>query len=153
MRNVGAMLMGLGMLFIGMGQMGDATSPLRTHQPFIDLMQSMDNRFLAILVGAVFTALVQSSSATIGIVIYTVSMWVAGLMEGLQWRALNDAGQLANPIFLDIVNRLMPYYWMRLLGGSLYLIGMLMFVFNLLKTIAGSGQATSKETPTPAPAA
>jgi cytochrome c oxidase cbb3-type subunit I/II len=74
-------------------------------------------------------------------------------MEGLQWRAVNDAGQLANPIFLDIVNRLMPYYWMRLLGGSLYLIGMLMFVFNLLKTIAGSGTATSKEMPVPAPAA
>ena len=56
--------------------------------------------------------------ATIGIVLYTVSMWVAGLMEGLQWRAMNDAGQLVNPIFLDIVTRLMPYYWMRLLGGS-----------------------------------
>ena len=60
---------------------------------------------------------------------------------------------LQNPFFLDIVNRLMPYYWMRLLGGSLYLIGMLMFVFNLLKTIAGSGQAVSREAPTPAPAA
>jgi cbb3-type cytochrome oxidase subunit 1 len=90
--------------------------------------------------------------ATMGIVLYTVSMWVAGLMEGLQWRAVNEAGQLANPIFLDIVNRLMPYYWMRLLGGVLYLAGMVMFIFNLLKTISGSGAEASKEAPTPAPA-
>ena len=90
--------------------------------------------------------------ATIGIVLYTVSMWAAGLMEGLQWRAINEAGQLANPIFLDIVTRLMPYYWIRVLGGTLYLAGMLLFLFNLLKTIYGSGEATSKEAPTPAPA-
>jgi cytochrome c oxidase cbb3-type subunit I/II len=90
--------------------------------------------------------------ATIGIVLYTVSMWVAGLMEGLQWRAVNDAGQLANPIFLDIVNRLMPYYWMRLLGGTLYLAGMLMFIFNLMKTIWASGEPASEQEPEPAPA-
>ena len=90
--------------------------------------------------------------ATIGIVLYTVSMWVAGLMEGLQWRALNDAGQLANPIFLDIVHRLTPYYWMRVLGGTLYLVGMVMFLFNLLKTIRKSGAAASEETPAPIPA-
>jgi cbb3-type cytochrome oxidase subunit 1 len=81
-----------------------------------------------------------------------VSMWVAGLMEGLQWRAINEGGQLVNPIFLDIVHRLMPYYWMRFLGGTLYLTGMLLFLFNLLKTIKGSGAVTSKEVPTPVPA-
>ena len=83
MRNVGAILMGLGMLFIGMGQMGEATSPLRTYQPFIDLMQSMDNRFLAMLVGAAFTALVQSSSATIGIVIMLATQGHISLEAGI----------------------------------------------------------------------
>jgi len=65
---------------------------------------------------------------------------------------VNDAGQLVNPMFLDIVARLMPYYWIRLLGGVLYLTGMLMFLFNLLKTIRGSGKATSIEGPSPVPA-
>ena len=76
--------------------------------------------------------------ATIGIVIYTVAMWAAGLMEGLQWRAIGEAGQLANPIFIDIVHRLEPFYWLRLLGGLLYFIGMLMMAYNFWKTIRGS---------------
>jgi cytochrome c oxidase cbb3-type subunit I/II len=91
--------------------------------------------------------------ATIGIVLYTVSMWVAGLMEGLQWRALNESGQLANPIFLDIVHRLMPYYWMRVLGGTLYLTGMVMFLFNVVKTIRGPERVAAVEAPSPVPAA
>ncbi len=72
--------------------------------------------------------------ATIGIVLYTVSMWAAGLMEGLQWRAISETGQLANPIFLDIVNRLEPFYWMRLLGGTLYLVGAVMMLLNVYRT-------------------
>jgi len=83
MRNIGALFIGLGMLFIGMGQMGDATGPLRSHQPFIDLMATMDNRLLAVLVGALFTALVQSSSATIGIVIMLASQGSISLEAGI----------------------------------------------------------------------
>lgn len=82
-RNVGTMLMGFGMLFIGMGQMGDATTPLRTHQPFIDLMGQMDHVLLGMLVGAGFTALVQSSSATIGIVIMLASQGHISLEAGI----------------------------------------------------------------------
>jgi cytochrome c oxidase cbb3-type subunit I/II len=78
--------------------------------------------------------------ATIGIVIYTVAMWAAGLMEGLQWRALNDAGQLANPIFLDITNRLDPFLWLRFIGGSMYLVGAVMMAINFWQTIRGSGE-------------
>jgi hypothetical protein len=65
----GYMVMGLGMLFFGMGVMKDAMEPLRTYQPFIDLMANMSNPILGILVAAVFTALVQSSSASMGVVI------------------------------------------------------------------------------------
>lgn len=83
MRNVGSMLMGLGLLFIGMGQMGEATNPLRTFEPFIDLMSQLDNRLLAMLVGAVFTALVQSSSATIGIVIMLATQGHLTLEAGI----------------------------------------------------------------------
>lgn len=69
LRHYGTMLLGLGLLFLGMEQMSDATQPLRTFDPFIQLMQRMDNRILGIVAGAAFTALVQSSSATTGIVI------------------------------------------------------------------------------------
>ncbi|MCG8583993.1 MAG: Na/Pi cotransporter family protein, partial [Pirellulales bacterium] len=82
-RNVGTMLMGFGMLFIGMAQMGDATGPLRTFEPFIEVMSQMDNVLLAILIGAVFTALVQSSSATIGIVIMLASQGYLSLPAGI----------------------------------------------------------------------
>ncbi|MDF1861300.1 MAG: Na/Pi symporter, partial [Verrucomicrobiales bacterium] len=72
-----------GMLFIGMWQMGEATHPLRTHQPFIDLMAQMDHVLLGVLVGAGFTALVQSSSATIGIVIMLATQGHISLEAGI----------------------------------------------------------------------
>lgn len=82
-RDVGTMLMGFGMLFIGMEQMGSATSPLRSYQPFIDLMAGMDRIALGMLAGACFTALVQSSSATIGIVIMLASQGHISLEAGI----------------------------------------------------------------------
>jgi cbb3-type cytochrome c oxidase subunit I len=82
--------------------------------------------------------------ATIGIVLYTVSMWAAGLMEGLQWRALNEAGQLANPIFVDITQRLDPFLWLRLVGGTMYLVGAIMMALNFWQTIRGPGSAAAE---------
>ncbi len=73
--------------------------------------------------------------ATVGIVLYTVSLWAAGIMEGLQWRAINEAGQLANPIFVDITARLQPFMWLRLVGGTLYLVGAIMMAINFWQTI------------------
>src|SRR5690606_15037319 len=74
-------------------------------------------------------------TATIGIVLYTVSMWGAGLTEGLMWRAVDEGGRLRYPAFLDIVQQLEPFYWARVLGGALYLIGALLFAYNLARTI------------------
>ncbi len=65
----GNLLMGLGLIFFGMSVMGASMEPLRTYEPFIDVMAAMSNPLLAVAVGTVFTALVQSSSATTGIVI------------------------------------------------------------------------------------
>jgi phosphate:Na+ symporter len=79
----GAMVMGLGMIFLGMGFMSDATEPLRTYEPFINLMQQMDRPLLGILIAAVFTALVQSSSATTGIVIVLASQGFITLEAGI----------------------------------------------------------------------
>lgn len=69
LRHTGSILLGLGLLFLGIEFMGDATQPLRTFQPFIDAMQDMKNPILGIVIGAVFTAIVQSSAATLGIII------------------------------------------------------------------------------------
>ena len=82
-KQYGAMLMGLGMIFFGMSVMSDAMSPLRSYQPFLDLMTSMDNPLIGILVAAVFTGLVQSSSATTGIVIVMASQGFISLQAGI----------------------------------------------------------------------
>jgi phosphate:Na+ symporter len=82
-QHYGRIIMGLGLIFFGMQLMGDGTKPLRTYQPFIDMMGSMSNPFLGILLGAVFTALVQSSSATTGIVIVLASNGLITLESGI----------------------------------------------------------------------
>ena len=82
-RHYGAMLMGLGLLFYGMGTMGEAMSPLRTHQGFAELLQSLQNPVLGMLAGAVFTALVQSSSATIGLAVVMATQGLLALPAGI----------------------------------------------------------------------
>ncbi|MHC4923806.1 MAG: Na/Pi cotransporter family protein [Planctomycetota bacterium] len=82
-KHVGGMVMGLGLIFFGMGLMSDATNPLRTYDPFIEMMRNMDKPILGMLVGAAFTALVQSSSATTGIVIVLASQGFITLEAGI----------------------------------------------------------------------
>ncbi len=83
LRHYGAMMMGLGLIFFGMGIMSDAMSPLRSYQPFLDLMVKMENPFVGILIAALFTSLVQSSSATTGIVIVMASQGFITLPAGI----------------------------------------------------------------------
>jgi len=82
-RHYGAMLMGLGLLFYGMAAMGEAMSPLRTNQRFAELLQSLQNPVLGMLAGAVFTALVQSSSATIGLAVVMATQGLLSLPAGI----------------------------------------------------------------------
>jgi phosphate:Na+ symporter len=82
-RHYGSMLMGLGLIFYGMGLMGDAMNPLRSYEPFVQLMVEMDRPLLAIIVGALFTALVQSSSATTAIVITMAGQGLISLEAGI----------------------------------------------------------------------
>ena len=83
LKQYGAGLMGLGLVFFGMSVMGDAMSPLRSYPPFLDWMTQMENPVVGILAGAVFTALVQSSSATTGIVIVLASQGFLALTAGI----------------------------------------------------------------------
>ena len=72
--------------------------------------------------------------ATIGIVLYVISMWAAGITQGLMWRAFDTTGRLQYPDFLETVTRLLPMYWVRALGGSLYITGLLIGAYNIYKT-------------------
>ena len=71
--------------------------------------------------------------ATIGIVIYIAAMWIAGVMQGLMWRAINPDGSLTYT-FVESVKATYPFYVLRLLGGVLYLGGMLIMLWNVYKT-------------------
>ena len=79
----GTMIMGLGLVFFGMDLMSSATTPLRTYAPFIHLMQNMANPFAGILLGTLFTALIQSSSAAIGVIIVLASQGFISLDAGI----------------------------------------------------------------------
>ncbi|MCZ6679674.1 MAG: Na/Pi symporter, partial [Candidatus Poribacteria bacterium] len=72
-KHYGAMIMGLGLVFFGMGVMSGAMNPLRSYQPFLDLMVRMENPIFGILISALFTGLIQSSSATTGIIVVMAS--------------------------------------------------------------------------------
>ena len=82
-KQYGFMVMGLGLIFFGMNLMSEATHPLRSYPPFIELMQGMTNPFLAILISAIFTSVVQSSSATTGIIIVLAGQGLISLETGI----------------------------------------------------------------------
>jgi cytochrome c oxidase cbb3-type subunit I/II len=72
--------------------------------------------------------------ATIGILLYIVAIYAAGLTQGLMWRAFDDTGRLAYPDFIETTLRLIPMYWVRVVGGTLYLTGTALFGVNLAMT-------------------
>jgi len=79
--------------------------------------------------------------ATLGIVLYIAAMWIAGVMQGLMWRAVNPDGTLVYT-FVESVKATWPFYVIRLAGGLLYLAGMGVMSWNVIKTVqAGSTKA------------
>lgn len=84
--------------------------------------------------------------ATVGIVLYIASMWIAGVMQGLMWRDLNVDGTLTYS-FIESVKQTIPFYIIRFTGGLLYLVGMFLMAYNVFRTIA-AGKAV--EAPIPA---
>jgi cytochrome c oxidase cbb3-type subunit 1 len=86
--------------------------------------------------------------ATLGIVLYIAAMWIAGVMQGLMWRAVSEDGTLTYT-FVESVKATYPFYTIRLLGGVLYLSGMLIMLYNVVKTM---GAARVVEPAIPAPA-
>jgi cytochrome c oxidase cbb3-type subunit 1 len=86
--------------------------------------------------------------ATVGIVLYIAAMWIAGVMQGLMWRAVSDDGTLTYT-FVESVKATYPFYAIRLLGGLLYLGGMLLMFYNMVKTI-GAARPVNAAIPAPA---
>lgn len=72
--------------------------------------------------------------ATIGMLLYVCSMWVAGITQGLMWMSTTPEGLLKYPQFMETVISLKPLYWIRLMGGLLYLAGAVLCLYNLLRT-------------------
>ncbi len=83
LKQYGNLLLGLGLIFFGMHLMGEGTRPLQSYAPFIDMMKGMDSPWVGVLFGAVFTGLVQSSSATTGIVIVLAGQGFLSLPAGI----------------------------------------------------------------------
>jgi cytochrome c oxidase cbb3-type subunit I/II len=74
--------------------------------------------------------------ATVGILLYIIAIYVAGLTQGLMWRAIDEQGQLQYPDFIETVVALIPMYWIRIIGGSMYMLGGILCAVNFYKTFA-----------------
>ena len=83
---------------------------------------------------------------TIGMLLYVISMYTAGVTQGLMWRAFDETGRLAYPDFMETVVQIIPMYWVRVVGGTLYLTGVLMMGYNMYRTI----RLAPKDLPDPA---
>ena len=81
--------------------------------------------------------------STVGTVFYIASMWIAGVMQGLMWRAINDDGSLTYT-FVESLEATFPYYVVRFVGGSLFFIGMLLMAYNVMKTVTSDDDGHSE---------
>ncbi|WP_439152669.1 cytochrome-c oxidase, cbb3-type subunit I [Winogradskyella sp.] len=82
---------------------------------------------------------------TLGIILYALPMYVAGFAQASMWKQFNPDGSLVYGNFLETVTEIMPMYWMRAIGGTLYITGMLILVYNVIMTIARSEHKVTDE--------
>ncbi|MBF0456065.1 MAG: Na/Pi cotransporter family protein [Magnetococcales bacterium] len=102
LKQIGKVVMGLGLIFFGMGFMSAAMQPLRNYAPFLELMTKMSNPLLGILVGTLFTALIQSSAATMGIVIVMAGQGMVTLEGGIALAFGANIGTCATALLASI---------------------------------------------------
>lgn len=82
---------------------------------------------------------------TLGIILYALPMYVAGFVQSLMWKQFNEDGTLVYGQFMDTVVEIMPMYAMRAVGGVLYLVGVLVGVYNVIKTVKAGAAVTDEE--------
>ncbi len=87
---------------------------------------------------------IQFWTSTIGIILYIVSMWIAGISQSLMWRAVDASGKLVYPNFVESVVKIVPMYWVRAIGGTFVLVSFIIMIYNLYKT-AKSGSVGKEE--------
>ncbi len=87
---------------------------------------------------------------TLGILFYAIPLYWAGITQGLMWKEFTEEGFLKYPNFLETVTQLVPMYMLRAFGGTLYLAGMIIFVYNILMTAKQGSFAANEETEAPA---
>ncbi|MEL6312231.1 MAG: cbb3-type cytochrome c oxidase subunit I, partial [Pseudomonadota bacterium] len=71
---------------------------------------------------------------TLGILLYIIPIYVAGITQGLMWRAFDESGDLQYPAFVETVVEILPMYWLRIVGGTLYVAGVVMLAINVFQT-------------------
>lgn len=85
-------------------------------------------------------------TALVGVLLYYVSMVVSGITQGLMWKAIDSEGRLVYPDFVETVNRIVPLYWARALGGTLFIVGFTIMLVNLYKTWKTAPASSTPET-------
>jgi cytochrome c oxidase cbb3-type subunit I/II len=81
---------------------------------------------------------------TLGIIMYALPMYVAGFVQAFMWKQFNPDGTLTYGNFLETVSEIMPMYWMRAIGGSLYIIGAFVMLYNVIQTARGGSKVTNE---------
>jgi cytochrome c oxidase cbb3-type subunit I/II len=87
---------------------------------------------------------------TLGIIMYALPMYVAGFTQASMWKQFNPDGTLVYGNFLETVSEIIPMYWMRAIGGTLYITGMLILVYNIIVTIRQGSAVTDELAEAPA---
>ncbi|HLV13994.1 MAG TPA: cytochrome-c oxidase, cbb3-type subunit I [Xanthomarina sp.] len=87
---------------------------------------------------------------TLGIIMYALPLYVAGFTQASMWKQFNPDGTLVYGNFLETVTEIMPMYWMRAIGGTLYITGMLVLVYNVFMTIKNGAAVTDELAEAPA---
>ena len=126
-RQYGAMLLGMGLVFFGMGIMSDSMKPLRSYPPFVELLASLQNPVVGLLAGALFTAVVQSSAATMGLAIALASEGLLSLGGGITLALGANIGSCATALLAAIgkpvpaVRAAVVHLSFNLLGAAIWL--------------------------------
>ncbi len=81
---------------------------------------------------------------TLGIIMYALPMYVAGFVQASMWKQFNPDGTLTYGNFLETLTEIIPMYWMRAIGGSLYILGAFVMLYNVFKTVKSGSKVTDE---------
>ncbi len=87
---------------------------------------------------------------TLGIILYALPMYVAGFTQATMWKQFNPDGTLLYGNFLETVTQIIPMYWMRAIGGSMYIVGTFIMIYNFIRTIKSGSKVTDEPAEAPA---